>query len=74
MSNIVKLHSVPEKSADDERLCIIAQRALAPMDFPFEGLHVEAAMILNQLGLAGKVPTERRNEPVPPIAYNDEAS
>lgn len=71
MSNIAKLCSIPEKLAEENRLRIIAQRALAPSDFPFDGLDIEAAMILNQLSLAtslsapnkSKASTDKRDDP-----------
>jgi len=51
MSNIVKLRPTPETLSEDERLRLVAQRALAPPEFPFDGLHIDAAMVLSQLGL-----------------------
>jgi len=74
VSNIVKLYSGPKKLAEDERLRAIAQRALAPLGSPFDGLHVEAAMVLNQLGLVKDISKERRDEPEPLIAYSGDAS
>jgi hypothetical protein len=55
MSKIVKLHTIAEGLSEEERLRVVAQRALAPPDFPFDGLHVEAAMILNQMRLAAGI-------------------
>jgi hypothetical protein len=49
MSKIVKLHTITEELPEEERLRVVAQRALAPPDLPFDGLHLEAAMILNQM-------------------------
>ena len=74
MSNIVKLYTIPEKLAEAEWLRVMAQRALAPPDFPFDGLHIEAAMILNQLGLATKIPAGSPEQPKNPIDYGGEAS
>jgi len=56
MSNIVKFRPIPENVAEDERLRELAQRALAPPDFPFDGLNIEAAMILSRLSLAAVLP------------------
>ena len=74
MSKVVKLHSIPENLAEEERLRVLAQRALEPPDLPFDGLHIEAAMILNQLGLAGKIPRETIGGLGNPIDYGGEAS
>ena len=74
MSKVVKLHSIPEKLTEQERLRVLAQRALEPPDLPFDGIHIEAAMVLNQLGLAGKIPKETTGDPGNPINYGDEAS
>ena len=51
MPNTVKVYSIPEKLTEEERLRLLAQRALAPPAFPFDGLHIEAATFLAQLGL-----------------------
>jgi hypothetical protein len=74
MSNVVELYPIPEKLAEDERVRAIAQRALAPPDLPFDGLHIEAAMVLNQLGLAAMIPEEVLDEPKNPIEYGDDSS
>lgn len=49
MTKIARLHSLPDAILEDEKLREIARRALAPPDFPFDGLHIEAALLLNQL-------------------------
>jgi hypothetical protein len=66
MSNIVKFFSVPERLAEDERLRLIVQRALAPPDFPFDGLHVEAATVLGQLGLVTELSEGMPKDPENP--------
>jgi hypothetical protein len=55
MSKIVKLRTIAEELSEEERLRVIAQRALAPPDFPFEGLPLEAAMIIKQMRLAAGI-------------------
>jgi hypothetical protein len=52
MTKIRKLHPIPDAISEDEKLREIARRALVPPDFPFDGLHMEAALLLNQLGAA----------------------
>ena len=49
MTKIRKFYPIPDAIAEDENLREIARRALAPPDFPFDGLHIEAALLLNQL-------------------------
>lgn len=58
MTKMRKLHSVATISTD-EKVHEIARRALAPPDFPFEGLHIEAALLLNQLAPGGVIPPLR---------------
>jgi len=74
MSNIVKLHSVREKLVGDGELRVMAQRALTPPDLPFDGLHIEPAMVLNQLDLAAKIPEATASEPEMRTTYSDDAS
>lgn len=52
MANLVHFHAAPEASPQDERVRMVAKRAVAELGFPFEGLHAGAAMILAQLGLS----------------------
>ena len=52
MTKIARFHPLHDAILEDEKLREIARRALAPPDFPFDGLHIEAALLLNQLGAA----------------------
>ena len=70
MSKIVKFHTIAEKLSEEERLRVMVQRALAPPDFPFDGLHLEAAMILNQMRLAAGINDTRVQSIEAPIAQS----
>lgn len=52
MTKISKPHPIPDAASQDERFREIACRALTPPDVPFDGLHIEAALLLNQLSPA----------------------
>ena len=71
MSKIVNLHSIREKLAADEQLRL---RALAPQDFPFDGLDSETAVVLDRLGMVAEIPTRRPEDSENPIDYGGEAS
>lgn len=51
MAKLVHLHAAPE----DERLRMVAKRAVARPGFPFDGLFAGAAMILAPLALSGGI-------------------
>jgi hypothetical protein len=48
MTRIPILHPAPDVISEDQSLREIARRALAPPDFPFDVLDIEAALLLNQ--------------------------
>lgn len=56
MANLVHFHAAHEGCSEDERVRMIAKRAVAGPDFPFDGLHPGAAMVLAQLELSAGLP------------------
>jgi hypothetical protein len=71
MSSVVKLYTIPEKLAEDERLRL---RALLPADYPLDELDSEASMVLKQLGLAAKTLKRPPEDSEHPNGYGGEAS
>jgi hypothetical protein len=56
MAVLVHLHSAQERYLEDERVRMIAKRAVAQPDFPFDGLQLGAAIVLAQLELSAGIP------------------
>ena len=71
MSSVVKLYTIPEKLAEDERLRL---RALLPADYPLDELDSEASMVLKQLGLVAKTLKRPPEDSEKPNGYGSEAS
>lgn len=56
MAVLVHLHSAQEQFLEDQRVQMIAKRAVAQPDFPFDGLQLEAAIVLAQSELSAGLP------------------
>jgi antitoxin component of RelBE/YafQ-DinJ toxin-antitoxin module len=52
MAKLVHLHAAQEIFPEDERVRMVAKRAVAERGFPFDGLLPAAAMVLAQLELS----------------------
>lgn len=45
MTHLVHLHTAQDIFSEDEWACLVAKRAVAKPDLPFDGLHLGAAMV-----------------------------
>lgn len=63
MTKIRKFYPIPDAIAEDENLREIARRALAAPDLPFDGLHIEAALLLTGRDISSAACSEAAGSP-----------